>query len=47
MWKEMIVAQFDAVSRNLCGGTEENYKTSSRIVGVRTEILNRHVRDVL
>jgi hypothetical protein len=39
MWKEVIVAEFKALYRDLSGGTKEKYsKSLVRIAGSRTEI---------
>jgi hypothetical protein len=41
MWKEAVVAEFDILSGNLSGGTEEDRK-HLRIVNMPTEIRTAH-----
>jgi hypothetical protein len=39
MWKAAIVNQFEVISRNFPGGTEENHgKHKVRVIGVPVEI---------
>jgi hypothetical protein len=38
IWKGAILAYFKVLSQNFPGGTEENHKTSFRLIGVLVEI---------
>jgi hypothetical protein len=38
MWKDVVLAKFKVLPRNLCAVTEENQGKSVKVTGDRTEI---------